>query len=188
MRTRTLTLTLIATVAAVTIGIAATPVGARAHAAPYCGIRWGSLVKAVPDYTIGSFTNVRAGRHSCYDRLVLDVAGPVTGYHVQYVSQVVQDGSGFTVPLRGGAYLEVIVHVPAYDAATGRSTYVPADLDELVNVSGFRTFRQVASAGSFEGQTAVGLGVRARLPFRVFVLAGPSTGSRVVVDVAHRWS
>jgi hypothetical protein len=32
-----------------------------------------------------------------------------------------------------------------------------------------------------------GLGVRARLPFRAFVLAGPADGSRLVVDVAHRW-
>ena len=43
-------------------------------------------------------------------------------------------------------------------------------------------------AGSFEGQTTIGLGVRARLPFRVFVLAGPGSGSRLVVDVAHAGS
>jgi hypothetical protein len=29
--------------------------------------------------------------------------------------------------------------------------------------------------------------VRARLPFRVFVLRGPGSGSRLVIDVAHRW-
>ena len=34
----------------------------------------------------------------------------------------------------------------------------------MPNVAGYRTFRQVAWAGSFEGQTTVGLGVRARLP------------------------
>ena len=37
------------------------------------------------------------------------------------------------------------------------------------------------------GQTTLGLGVRARLPFRAFVLAGPGDGSRLVVDVAHLW-
>jgi len=57
-----------------------------------------------------------------------------------------------------------------------------------VNVSGYTTFRQVAYDGSFEGLTSFGLGVRAKLPFRVFVLAGPGSGSRVVVDVAPRWS
>ena len=54
-------------------------------------------------------------------------------------------------------------------------------------MAGYSTFRQVAWAGSFEGQTTVGLGVRARLPFRVFALTGPGTGSRLVIDVAHRW-
>ena len=74
---------------------------------------------------------------------------------------------------------------PAYDSQ-GHPTF-PATKKELVDVSGFRTFRQIAGAGSFEGQTTIGLGVRARLPFRVFVLDGPGTGSRLVVDVAHRW-
>ena len=54
-------------------------------------------------------------------------------------------------------------------------------------MAGYQTFRQVADAGSFEGQTTVGLGVRARLPFRAFILAGPDGGSRLVVDVAHLW-
>jgi hypothetical protein len=58
---------------------------------------------------------------------------------------------------------------------------------KLTNVAYYRTFRQDVLAGSFEGITTIGLGVRARLPFRVFVLAGPGSGSRLVVDVAHRW-
>ena len=58
---------------------------------------------------------------------------------------------------------------------------------ELLDPAGYRTFRHVAWAGSFEGQSTLGLGVRARLPFRVFLLDGPGTGSRMVVDVAHRW-
>ena len=97
-----------------------------------------------------------------------------------------QDGSGAPVPLAGGAFLQVVVHAPAYDA-NGNLTYDPANDARIVNVRGFRTFRQVANAGSFEGQTTFGLGVRARLPFRVFLLAGPGAGSRVVIDVAHRW-
>ena len=71
--------------------------------------------------------------------------------------------------------------LPAGDAARGETWFW------AVNVAGYTTFRQVAWAGSFEGQTSIGLGVRARLPFRVFTLAGPGGGSRIVVDVAHRW-
>jgi hypothetical protein len=117
---------------------------------------------------------------------VLDVRGDVRGYRVQYVDQVRSDGEGTVVPLRGGARLSVVALVPAYDE-NGNATYKPANSRELVDVTGYSTFRQVASAGSYEGQTTLGLGVRARLPFRVFILDGPDTGSRLVVDVAHRW-
>ena len=158
---------------------------ASASAAPYCGITWGSLARSAGSYTAAPIDNARAGRHTCYDRFVVDLDGPVAGYRVQYVTTLRQDGSGQVVPLRGGAKLRIIVLAPAYDSQ-GHPTF-PATKKELVDVSGFRTFRQIAGAGSFEGQTTIGLGVRARLPFRVFVLDGPGTGSRLVVDVAHRW-
>ncbi|WP_194288580.1 AMIN-like domain-containing (lipo)protein [Ornithinicoccus halotolerans] len=156
--------------------------------AGWCGISWGSLGKRAPQYTTGTVRDVRAGRHACFDRMVIDVArvpGTV-GYHVRYVDQVRKDGSGQVVPLRGAAKLQVIARAPAYNT-TGRATYVPADPRELADVSGYRTFRQLAWAGSFEGQSTVGVGVRARLPFRVFVLDGPGAGARLVVDVAHQW-
>ncbi len=105
---------------------------------------------------------------------------------MSYVDAVYTDASGALVPLRGGARLQIVVHAPSYDV-NGHPTYIPANPSELANVSGYRTFRQVAYAGSFEGQTTVGLGVRARLPFRAFALAGPVGGSRLVVDVAHLW-
>jgi hypothetical protein len=164
------------------------PVSAAQAAAPYCGIRWGSMPRSVPTMSMdAALSNVRTGRHACFDRMVLDVrGGDVRGYDVRYTSQVYQEGSGFVVPLRGGAKLSVVARVPAYDE-NGRATYQPMNRRELSNVSGYRTFRQVAWAGTFEGQTTIGLGVRARLPFRVFVVDGPGAGSRMVVDVAHRW-
>ena len=67
------------------------------------------------------------------------------------------------------------------------ATYAPRSRSHAVDVDGYRTFRQVAFTGSFEGQTLIGLGVRARLPMRVFTLDGPGDGSRLVIDVAHRW-
>ena len=175
---------LAAFVLAVGTGLIA-PAGAAA-ADPFCGIRWGSLQKVGDPYTTGQLTNVRSGQHACFDRLVLDIDGDPAGYRVRYVDQVVADGSGFPVPLRGGARLQVIADAPAYDDA-GRATYTPADRREPVDVTGHGTFRQIAWAGGFEGRTTIGLGVRARLPFRVFVLEGPCDGSRLVVDVAHYW-
>lgn len=155
-----------------------------------CAAPWGSLPKQAGSMSSKQVVDVRAGRHACFDRLVIDInnAGSATpGFYVRYVGQVTRDGSGAVVPLRGGARLQVVVRAPAYDG-NGRSTYRPADESELVNVTGYSTFRQVAYAGSFEGQTTIGLGVRARLPMRAFVMPGAAgTGHRVVIDVAHLW-
>ncbi len=128
--------------------------------------------------------DVRAGRHTCYDRLVLEFRGPVDGYAVKYVRQVSEDGSGRRVPLAGGAKLQVTVVAPAYDAK-GNATFTPADRARVVDVTGYAALRQVAWAGSFEGYTTLGVGVRRALPFRVLVLPGPGGHTRVVVDVAH---
>jgi hypothetical protein len=157
-------------------------VNAAAAAGPYCGQRWGSTPEVVTTGSTGEVVDVRAGRHACFDRLVLDVDGDLAGYFVQYVDAVHHDASGQLVPLRGGARLQVIATAPA--AAT--DAFFRSD-GELVDVSGYRTLRHVAWAGSFEGQTTVGVGVRARLPFRAFILDGPGEASRLVVDVGHRW-
>jgi hypothetical protein len=174
-------ITPVAAASAATTTAATTAASHAAAAAPYCGITWGSLQKSANPTTSAQLTNIRAGRHACYDRLVFDVRGKVTGYWVRYVPVMTEDGSGRPVPLRGGAKLSVAAQAPAYNDA-GQLTYRPANWRELVNVSGYRTFRQVAFAGSFEGVTSVGVGTRARLPFRVFTLLG-----KLVVDVAHRW-
>jgi hypothetical protein len=116
----------------------------------------------------------------------MDIDGKAAG-SVRYVDAVTTEGRGDVLPLRGGAFLQIGLRNPSYDINTGVSTFTPPNPDELVNVAGWRTFRQVADGGSFEGYTTIGLGVRARLPFRAFTLAGPGRGSRLVIDVAHRW-
>jgi hypothetical protein len=182
MRIKTAAVTA-ATVVLVTAGAGTS--AAQAHSG--CATRWGSLPEAGATMSTASITNVRAGRHACFDRLVVDLNGPVgRSYDARYVPTVHTDGEGAPLPLRGGADLQLIVRAPAHDADYN-PTYRPANRRELVSTRGFRTFRQVASGGTFEGQTTLGLGVRARLPFRVLVVPGPGRGSRLVVDVAHHW-
>jgi hypothetical protein len=117
---------------------------------------------------------------------VFDFVGAADGYQVRYVDEVRHDASGDVIPVRGGARLQLTLHAPAHDESY-QPTYDPANPREAVDVRGFSTLRQVVFAGTFEGYTTVGLGVRARLPFRVFTLDGPGSGSRIVVDVAHAW-
>ena len=184
-------LALTATAAAVAV-IAPAPAHA---AAPYCGITWGSLPKAAQATNPADaemVNGVRSGRHACFDRLVIDVGGQDAtfgSYDIRYVSQVYEDGRGNAVPVRGAADLQVVVHAPAHDDQ-GNATFDPANDREVVNVAGYSTFRQVAWAGTYEGSTTMALGVRARLPFRVFVLPGTPNSDhtpRLVIDVAHAW-
>jgi hypothetical protein len=191
-------LQLLAVATGLVVGLAGSSVASAGTVAPaaraaFCGQVWGSLPEVAGDFTNAHPTNLRAGRHACFDRLVIDMGptqpgpgdGPL-GYDVRYVPQVVQDGSGEPVPLAGRAFLAIVLRTNAFDDA-GTPTYAPADRLHAVNVSGFRTFRQVAFLGTFEGYTTIGLGVRARLPFRVFILPGPGAGSRLVIDVGHLW-
>lgn len=150
--------------------------GAGPATAATCSTSWGSLAKSSAPMATGRVTGVRAGRHACFDRLVVDMTGRAPGYDVRYVKTVRADGSGNPVPVAGGARLAVIARKGA--------TSIPA----MPSVSGFTTFRQVRWAGAFEGQTTIALGVRARLPFRVFTVRDATTNrSRLVVDVAHTW-
>lgn len=168
------------------IGLLAALVAPAAAATPYCGITWGSQPETLPPYGEGGLVDVRTGRHECYDRVVLDIEGARPSAIVSYVSQITTDGEGAVVPVRGGAFLEVVAGVvagePNSDVLLGCEVG-----DEMADVGGYRTLREVAYAGFFEGQVTLGIGVRARLPFRVFTLPGPGTRSRLVIDVAHRW-
>ncbi|MFF8974556.1 hypothetical protein [Streptomyces sp. NPDC014995] len=174
-----------------TLGVAVVPAEAAPVAAPraavVCPTGWGSLDKTYPASSAEPVRNVRTGRHDCYDRMVIDIPGAgseTLGYSVRYVDRIYQDGSGQYIPVAGGAVLEVRVHAPSYDPETGEPTYAGRPGRPLpgVNLTGYSTFRDARFVGSFEGDTQIGLGVRARLPFRVLRLA-----DHLVIDVAHTW-
>lgn len=161
---------------------------APVRAAAACPTGWGSLAKTDTDSTTAPVRDIRTGRHDCFDRMVVDLPGTAQGdlgYSVRYVDRLLQDGSGRPIPVAGGAVLEVRVAAPSYAPETGEPTYPARAGHPLpgVNLTGYRTFRDARFAGSFEGETQIGLGVRARLPFRVLELPG-----RLVIDVAHGWT
>lgn len=176
---RKLTIAALAAAVAAPLSIAAAT--SSANAAAYCGIQWGSLPKttSASNMWTGSVNAVRAGRHACFDRVVFDIGrgSGKLGYNVRYVNAVAGP-SGIPVPLTGGAKLQVTINAPAMSR-------VPAS--GVVNYAGWQTFRQLKWVASFEGYTDFGLGVRARLPMRTFVLDNADGSKRLVVDVAHRW-
>lgn len=133
-----------------------------------------------------TITGARAGTHACYDRLVIDLKGSrKPGYMVEYVKQVQTPGEGRPVPVKGAAVLQVVVLAPAYNDQ-GKPTWSPKKPAQAVDVSGFPALRQVALAGSFEGETTIAVGVAQRLPFSVHTMDGATKGTtRLVIDVAH---
>ena len=121
---------------------------------------------------------VRAGRNKDFDRLVFDFEGPAPGFHVRYVDQLIEDGSGRPIPLRGRAVVEITLR----PAAAHRDDGTPTRRGPLPDLTGFATFRQIADAGDFEGVLTWGIGVAAETGLRVTTLSDPT---RVAVDVVH---
>jgi hypothetical protein len=134
---------------------------------------------------------VRAGRHECSDRVVFHLNGPdPVGYSVRYVDVVSEDGSGRPVPVAGGAALQVAINAPALGQDShgyvGKVLAEPrADFYPPAQLAGWSSLREVRYAGSFEGQTTIAVGVRARVPFHVFTVLDSGGDYRsVVLDVA----
>ncbi|MEV2214966.1 hypothetical protein AB0H86_26580 [Streptomyces sp. NPDC050997] len=177
--------TVLAVLALVLTGAGTVSTAAAAPQTTACETGWGSMAKAAPGSMAmtGSLTDVRTGRHACYDRMVLDIPGMTTAdpalYWVQYVPGFAHPPSQTGIPVAGGAVIEIEFTAPVDD-----SQYDVGLADPLpgLDFSGYRTFRDAKFGGHYDGGTHIGLGVRATLPFRVMVLP-----DRLVVDVAHNW-
>jgi hypothetical protein len=156
-------------------------------AAPYCGITWGSTAKSGGALSQAPLLATRTGRHECFDRVVFEFGAPASGYAVNY-GEVYTQGQGLALApyTAGGALLNVVLLAPV-SGPSGPVTYPSRAGDHVANLLGYKTLRDVVFGGSFEAHTTFAVGVRARLPFRVFVLSGPGTHSRIVLDVAHQW-
>ncbi|MFK4270271.1 AMIN-like domain-containing (lipo)protein [Streptomyces milbemycinicus] len=170
-----------------TAGIAGAATGPadQAVSATACQASWNSNTKSAEDATTKSLRNVTTGKHTCYDRMVFDVRGTTSkiGYHVGYVTKFRQNGTGDEIRVKGGAILEIVVNSPSYNPSNpAQKTYAGEPGKSLpgVDVTGYKTFRDTKFGTSFEGQTQVGLGLRAKLPFRV-----QQSGDKLIVDVAH---
>jgi hypothetical protein len=144
-----------------------------------CSTHWGTGPRDKALMVQNKVRTVRAGQHACFDRLVVDLGvGRAPGYHVSYVRAFHADGSGKLVRTSGQAKLLVVVRAPATLSFNATNRH-------LVSVAGFAEFRQVAGLGSFEGITSVGLGLKAKEPFRVFEFRTASHKVELVIDVAH---
>jgi hypothetical protein len=116
---------------------------------------------------------VRVAQHpECrYDRIVLDIRGPIPSYSVEYVNSVIADASGQVIAMPGARHL-VITLRPA-QAHTGGPTVAAG-----VHALGYPALASWALAGDFEGVVRIALGLAAPRSIRTGEVAG-----RVYIDV-----
>lgn len=133
----------------------------------------------MPGASAGSqslITKVTIGRHAHFDRIVIRETGSTPKYKVHYVKQVIADGSGDPVTLRGRRFLEIrLTPATATDSAGDqriKDVYTPL----------YPEIRQVKLAGDFEGYLTLALGLRHHRSVTVTQLMSPR---RLVVDVQH---
>ncbi len=136
-----------------------------------CPVGFSSLPKTVSQgMSQADILRVRAGGHPCFDRVVVDVNGPIGGVNAAYVDEILGNASGLPIPLAGKAFILLVVRNPAEHP-------VP-----IAPVLSLPTLRGLVNAGSFEGVTLFGIGAKSRLPFRLFTV-----GNSIILDVAHHW-
>ena len=124
-------------------------------------------------------TNIRAGSHPGFDRIVLDLVGPVPQVSNRFADELIADASGDVVWLTGVRFVQVGAHPAAAHDDRGAPAY-PGPWK-------FRTWRlanvmAVAIIGDNEAQLSLGLGLRHDAPVMVSTLDSPT---RVVIDVGH---
>src|SRR5258708_35632198 len=103
--------------AVASVGTAAAPAVAVTHHAAGCSTDWGTNAKHRGDQAITVATRVRgvrAGKHGCFDRLVIDMSGgKQPPFSARYVKQIVADPSGKILKVRGKAEILIVVRGPA---------------------------------------------------------------------------
>ncbi len=129
--------------------------------------------------TDGGIDDVTPSAGACFDQVVVrtDTTSDV-GFAARYVPLVTQDASGRPVPLQGEAFLQWSVFAPVADPALFQGFGFTAD-------DTYRTLRQIAFAGSFEGVTTFGVGVDTQVPFAVESRKNARGATEIVLYLAH---
>jgi hypothetical protein len=134
-----------------------------------------SVTHHVPVPPVPVITGVRAAQHpECgYDRLVLDITGPVPSYSVRYVNRVIADPSGRAMTIPGQRYLLITLRSAQAHTGDGAPTVARG-----IQKPGYPALASWALAGDFEGVVTIALGLSGQHSIRVGELAG-----HVYVDV-----
>ncbi|WP_448851510.1 AMIN-like domain-containing (lipo)protein [Corynebacterium sp. 335C] len=132
----------------------------------------------LPEGSGFAVTDVRAGAHEGYDRIVVELSGDgLAGYHVGYEQTPAEQGRGLPIEHPGDQALVLYVRGVGYPFELGVEdltvgTLTPERTGAVVQVQG---------EGMFEGDAQYVISIKGeRRPFRVLHLEDPQ---RIVIDV-----
>jgi len=127
--------------------------------------------------THATLVAIRAAHHAeatpTYDRVVFEFSEQVPLLRIEYVKNLIEDGSGLPVPIAGRAILLVQFTPAQAHSDAGQATAPNRMTPKLPLV------KAIVSAGDFEGVVAYGIGLARKVETRILTIDGPN---RVVID------
>lgn len=124
-------------------------------------------------------TDIRAGEHDDFARLVIEFSEDASGkedasvgYSLDYVTEAISDGKGEPIKVTGEKILDIRL--------SGILMPEEAKTRPFGEVPGTETFTQIESVGPFEGMSQIVIGLTHEGPVRVTELTDPY---RLVIDV-----
>ena len=159
-------------------GAASSAPGAVPSAAPGASVScltggWQSVPVGVTRHVAAPImpviTGVRTATHpECgYDRLVLDITGPLPSFEVRYVPRVTADPSGKSIIVPGQRYLLITLRPAQAHDGSGGST-----LTRLAPALGYPVLKGYALVADFEGVFTLALGLGGPASIRTGELPG----------------
>jgi hypothetical protein len=131
---------------------------------------------------LANITDVRAGTHADYDRVVFEFADGLPEFTLDRASPpFTQDASGMPIEVDGESFLRLTMRGGTKQTAEGTSSYDgPTDFDP-----DFPALVDLVEGGDFEAQSTWYLGLSGESCVRVMQLVGEGGSPRLVIDVQH---
>jgi hypothetical protein len=137
----------------------------------------GDTSMPITQTTNSTLVAIRAAHHPeatpQYDRVVFEFDGPIPFLRIEYVQQLIADGSGLPVPIAGRAIVSV-QGTPAYAHSDAGQATVPVKMKPKLPI-----VKEIVAAGDFEAVVTYGIGVARKTETRVLTMDNPS---RLVID------
>ena len=127
--------------------------------------------------TTSTLVAIRAAHHAettpKYDRVVFEFSGAVPLLRIEYVKELIGDGSGLPVPIAGRSIL-LVQFTPARVHSDGGLATAPNRIAPKLPL-----VKAIVCSGDFEAMVTYGIGLGRKAYMRILTMDNPN---RVVID------